>query len=124
MRNSTINDYSYIGYNSNLNNVQIGKYCSISKNVNIGLSTHPIDWISTSPIFFSPNNGTGYRWTSERLYDDSPKRTKIGNDVWIGMNVTIMGGVTVGDGAIIRSEERRVGKECVSTCRYRWSPYN
>src|SRR3546814_14089607 len=22
-----------------------------------------------------------------------------------------------------RSEERRVGKECVSTCRYRWSPY-
>src|SRR3546814_5739007 len=24
----------------------------------------------------------------------------------------------------VRSEERRVGKECVSTCRYRWSPYN
>src|SRR3546814_5980798 len=23
----------------------------------------------------------------------------------------------------MRSEERRVGKECVSTCRYRWSPY-
>src|SRR3546814_16825725 len=23
---------------------------------------------------------------------------------------------------INRSEERRVGKECVSTCRYRWSP--
>src|SRR3546814_12621199 len=22
-----------------------------------------------------------------------------------------------------RSDERRVGKECVSTCRYRWSPY-
>src|SRR3546814_17404509 len=27
-----------------------------------------------------------------------------------------------GDGAD-RSEERRVGKECVSTCRSRWSPY-
>src|SRR3546814_15575366 len=26
------------------------------------------------------------------------------------------------DGAIFRSEERRVGKECVSTCRSRWSP--
>src|SRR3546814_14136585 len=25
---------------------------------------------------------------------------------------------------IIRSEERRVGKECVSTCRSRWSPYH
>src|SRR3546814_4345473 len=24
---------------------------------------------------------------------------------------------------LARSEERRVGKECVSTCRYRWSPY-
>src|SRR3546814_7625712 len=26
--------------------------------------------------------------------------------------------------AIQRSEERRVGKECVSTCRSRWSPYH
>src|SRR3546814_11295599 len=25
---------------------------------------------------------------------------------------------------LFRSEERRVGKECVSTCRYRWSPYH
>src|SRR3546814_18870684 len=25
--------------------------------------------------------------------------------------------------AVLRSEERRVGKECVSTCRSRWSPY-
>src|SRR3546814_16901582 len=40
-------------------------------------------------------------------------------------------GELVGSGAnrtvlseIIRSEERRVGKECVSTCRYRWSPYH
>src|SRR3546814_2780344 len=26
--------------------------------------------------------------------------------------------------AVVRSEERRVGKECVSTCRSRWSPYH
>src|SRR3546814_12467216 len=26
--------------------------------------------------------------------------------------------------AIVRSEERRVGQECVSTCRSRWSPYH
>src|SRR3546814_12054351 len=37
---------------------------------------------------------------------------------------------TLGDGAVLcalvtaRSEERRVGKECVSTCRYRWSSYH
>src|SRR3546814_12842551 len=28
------------------------------------------------------------------------------------------------DGEAGRSEERRVGKECVSTCRTRWSPYH
>src|SRR3546814_5317199 len=27
-------------------------------------------------------------------------------------------------GRVLRSEERRVGKECVSTCRSRWSPYH
>src|SRR3546814_16556808 len=36
--------------------------------------------------------------------------------------------VTVGDVARVqivpRSEERRVGKECVSTCRSRWWPYH
>src|SRR3546814_11002720 len=31
---------------------------------------------------------------------------------------------TGGELAFQRSEERRVGKECVSTCRSRWSPYH
>ena len=30
----------------------------------------------------------------------------------------------IDDGLVMRSEERRVGKECVSTCRSRWSPYH
>src|SRR3546814_557811 len=29
-----------------------------------------------------------------------------------------------GEIEVTRSEERRVGKECVSTCRSRWSPYH
>src|SRR3546814_12997970 len=29
-----------------------------------------------------------------------------------------------GENLLDRSEERRVGKECVSTCRSRWSPYH
>src|SRR3546814_17179687 len=29
-----------------------------------------------------------------------------------------------GERPALRSEERRVGKECVSTCRSRWSPYH
>src|SRR3546814_4247953 len=32
-------------------------------------------------------------------------------------------GATLLDNPVSRSEERRVGKECVSTCRSRWSPY-
>src|SRR3546814_9449061 len=31
--------------------------------------------------------------------------------------------LTIGIGADARSEERRGGKECGSTCRSRWSPY-
>src|SRR3546814_15669575 len=30
----------------------------------------------------------------------------------------------IDESEINRSEERRVGKECVSTCRSRWSPYH
>src|SRR3546814_12173143 len=33
-------------------------------------------------------------------------------------------GIKVSDDGLTRSEERRVGKECVSTCRSRWSPYH
>src|SRR3546814_3909262 len=36
------------------------------------------------------------------------------------LEVTIT--ATAGDEGKLRSEERRVGKECVSTCRSRWSP--
>src|SRR3546814_15560500 len=34
------------------------------------------------------------------------------------------GGRDIGDAPAERSEERRVGKEGVSTCRSRWSPYH
>src|SRR3546814_18678435 len=37
------------------------------------------------------------------------------------VNGAFTNGENIGD---LRSEERRVGKECVSTCRSRWTPYN
>src|SRR3546814_16904993 len=46
------------------------------------------------------------------------------------INLSQLAVVTPGDPAAgegnlySRSEERRVGKECVSTCRSRWSPYH
>src|SRR3546814_12627353 len=39
------------------------------------------------------------------------------------VRIDIAGIVTLSLG-VFRSEERRVGKECVSTCRSRWSPYH
>src|SRR3546814_8286574 len=43
--------------------------------------------------------------------------------------LTVVGETKIGGGTTLtigagRSEERRVGKECVSTCRSRWSPYH
>ena len=35
-----------------------------------------------------------------------------------------MAGVAKGIAGLGRSEERRVGKECTSWCRSRWSPYH
>src|SRR3546814_15670402 len=42
------------------------------------------------------------------------------------INEPILGGSAQisGSFSVARSEERRVGKECVSTCRSRWSPYH
>src|SRR3546814_3926754 len=43
----------------------------------------------------------------------------------IGLRQTaIAGRRRIDAGLEARSEERRVGKECVSTCRSRWSPYH
>src|SRR3546814_14777266 len=40
------------------------------------------------------------------------------------LNTLIARPVMAADEDVDRSEERRVGKECVSTCRSRWSPYH
>src|SRR3546814_12848003 len=45
------------------------------------------------------------------------------NDVQERYRLKATGEVLI-TGRAIRSEERRVGKECVSTCRSRWSPYH
>src|SRR3546814_10817737 len=42
----------------------------------------------------------------------------------VGIVSAVTGLLATRDGFILRSEERRVGKECVSTCRSRWSPYH
>ena len=36
IRNSHIGEYSYIGFGSDFNNVEVGRYCSISSDVKLG----------------------------------------------------------------------------------------
>jgi len=98
--NSTINDYSYVSYSCTINNCQIGRFCSIANGTKIGLGKHPIDYISTSPIFYSPNNPLKVK-ISDVLRFEETAPVKIGNDVWIGANVIILDGITIGNGAII-----------------------
>src|SRR3546814_1453478 len=48
----------------------------------------------------------------------------IGRLVDVGTGTGRMIELFAGRATEVRSEERRVGKECVSTCRSRWSPYH
>lgn len=92
--------YSYCGYGCTLINCEIGRFCSISDGVSVGLGHHPIDWVSTSPAFYKGKDSIPKNLATLEFSTDS-KRTVIGNDVWIGMNVMIKDGVRIGDGAVI-----------------------
>ena len=79
----------------------IGKFCAIAEGVKFIMNgaNHRMDGITTYPF-----NIFGCGWekvtpTIEQLPFKGD--TVIGNDVWIGQNVTIMPGIIIGDGAII-----------------------
>ena len=101
--NISMGRYSYIGHDSQITDTNIGAFCSISDHVYIGGAEHPMDWVSTSPVFQNVkyNSGPTKRFAEFELLP--PKITVIGNDVWIGHNVTIKQGVTIGDGAVVGS---------------------
>lgn len=100
LRNVTIDDYSYVGFFTQITNATIGKFCSISGDVIIGLGKHSSSNLSTSSLFTSRNNGLKIKLV-EKTDKNEFSKTIIGNDVWIGRRVIIIGGVTIGDGAII-----------------------
>lgn len=92
--------YSYIAKNASITNCIIGKFCSIGPNFCCGLGIHPIDGISTSPMFYSTKKQNGFSLCKEDKVVES-RRTRIGNDVYIGANVTVLDGVQIGDGAVV-----------------------
>lgn len=98
---TTIGSYTYVAKSTEISKTNIGKFCSIGSEVIIGLGKHPINFISTSPVFYSASKKQlGFSFTDEQLYDEY-QNCKIGNDVWIGARVIILDGVKIGDGAII-----------------------
>ena len=98
---SSIGRYSYCGYGCTLVNCEIGRYCSIANGVSVGLSNHPMDWVSTSPAFHLCPGRSIPRDMAVLSYDAAAPHTVIGHDVWIGENVLIKSGVTIGNGAVI-----------------------
>lgn len=97
----SIGRYSYIGKRSSVS-AEIGRYCSIAGAVNIISGTHPVkNWVSTHPAFYSPACECGKSYVNSLLFEENTPRTVIGNDVWIGAGAVILGGIKIGDGAII-----------------------
>jgi len=106
LRDCKIGSYTYISGNdgggivSGYNNVAIGKFCSIGTNIEIiTASSHHKEFISTFP-FYSMRNSFCFDEERGRRFTEIRPVT-IGNDVWIGSNVTILPRVTVPDGAIV-----------------------
>jgi acetyltransferase-like isoleucine patch superfamily enzyme len=98
-RGCFLGKYSYLRGGNVENNTYIGRYCSIGQNVQIGVHNHNIDLITTSPLVM---------WTGKNEPDlQQPEflkngyATTIGHDVWIGVNVVVLRGVTIGHGAVV-----------------------
>lgn len=95
-----IGDYTYISTNANISVTKIGKFCSIGPNLFCGWGIHPTNGISTSPMYYSTRLQNGVSLTDKDKIEER-KLITIGNDVFIGANVTILDGITIGNGAII-----------------------
>ena len=98
IRDSVIGDMSYTGADTNIMWAQIGKYCSISRMVDIGGNAHEYRHASMMPVYRFENKLKG-----KLLKHPAEDKIIIGNDVWIGAGAVILRkeGLSIGDGAII-----------------------
>jgi len=96
-----VGEYTYgnpkIYYWENQPNLKVGKFCSIADGVKIILGgEHRTDWVTTYPF-----NVVFDEFKYLKGHPSHKGDIVIGNDVWIGINSTILSGVTIGDGAVI-----------------------
>lgn len=128
---SKIGAYSYIGNDTDVEYADIGKFCSIADHCRIGMGSHNLNLLSTSPIFTEAINGTKSQWLDHDVNAAEDKMAVLGNDVWVGSHVLINGGITVGHGAVIGAGAvvvkdvppyAIVGGVPAKIIRYRFSP--
>lgn len=91
-------------YDFNGDKLIIGKFCAIAKGVEFIMNgaNHRMCSVTTYPF-----NIFGHGWEKATpSLEDLPLKgdTVVGNDVWIGQNVTVLPGVHIGDGAIIGAD--------------------
>ena len=104
---STFGSHSYVGWNSKLVNVSVGAYTSIGPYVEVIYGTHPLHFVSTSPVFYSTKKQCGTTFVTKNKYKElsnaagSVYSVVIGNDVWIGYGAKIIEGITIGHGAVV-----------------------
>lgn len=98
---------SYVGANSIIGG-KIGRYCSIAENVIFLSKTHPThNFVSTHPCFYSLKRQAGFSYAKEQSFNEEPRlegsnySIEIGNDVYIGYGVTVIGPCRIGNGAVI-----------------------
>ena len=98
---------SYIGNNCHIDG-SVGRYCSIADNVKTVIGKHPTSqFVSTHPAFDSNRQQAGFTYSQQENFeefsyaDEFKHHIVIGNDVWIGYGAVLLGGITIGDGAII-----------------------
>lgn len=84
---------------------EMGAYCAIGARTAINPFNHPLSWLAMHEFQYHPK---AYDWVAEykdfvRLErtPDMFEFSRIGNDVWMGHNVNVLAGVSVGDGAVI-----------------------
>ncbi len=107
INNSSFGRYSYIGRNTILENVEVGSFTSIGPFTEVIYGKHPVDFVSTHPIFYSTRKQCGTSFVNKNLFQEfsyaknSNRSVIIGSDVWIGYGVRIIEGVTIHSGAVV-----------------------
>lgn len=96
---STLGRCSYVGRGSFIESTEVGAFCSIGGECNIGGGSHPMDSLSTSPVFYTAQNILK-KQLAKRSFDPF-QRTVIENDVWIGNGSKIKSGVRIATGAVV-----------------------